>query len=398
MTEKARELAGGGLGGVIGTYEAGEAIVGDVITILDPATYEKLGADAKAAYDLYQKDPEKFKQIMADLPAEAWEAADNVASAFANEGEYYDLMGQDVDEGKHYASAAASVGVQTVSPTKVAKLAKILEKVGRKIGDLAKVAGKVDGPEVELAGANEPNVQLSEANSDLGGSGTSTGSKTDIDNAEQNLDDLEPAVGNAESLSDGEGLVDNGSVPEGNVNTTQRDVAGTSQFDDVSLESQRRQHQMLDDNEGFNVSRADAEAEFPSGTLGNPNSSIGNDGFPDAPEGGRTFITDRQAVETNVGPLPSGGGTVRISGEQARQLEVDLGMRTGDIDTGSVIREFGDLDGISPSSPTSVPNDPNFLGGGQGLPTGAPEVNISPAQPRIDNPNIRSATVIEVLE
>ncbi|WOE74041.1 hemagglutinin repeat-containing protein [Alterisphingorhabdus coralli] len=104
-------------------------------------------------------------------------------------------------------------------------------------------------------------------------------------------------------------------------------------FDEIALEGQKRQGELLDADEGYNVSGAKDEINHSDGTLGNPNPGEG-------PVGGATFLTDKKAFEDILGGLPEGGGTIKVTREQLNQLEDSLGLRAGSLDSGSVLRQI----------------------------------------------------------
>lgn len=166
--------------------------------------------------------------------------------------------------------------------------------------------------------------------------------------------------------------------------------SNTREFDQIAREGQTRQQQMLDDNRGYNISRADAE-KYPE--MGNPNPKK-NDGYPD---GGQTFLTDKRVFEENLGELPNDGGVISVTQRQADKLASDIGMDRGELGTGSTLRQVENIKDLSPSSPTRV-EDPLFRGPGQHLPSGAPEINVNPAQPKVNNPNVTNEWVLEVGE
>ena len=121
--------------------------------------------------------------------------------------------------------------------------------------------------------------------------------------------------------------------------------------------AQQRQHQMLTDDVGYNVS---------------PHS------FDQYPAIGRefTYLTDQQAIADVIGPI-GGGRTIVITPQQARRLERELGLQPNSLDEGFKIRRVTGLTGRSPSSPVAGGND-MFLGGGQHLPGGGPEIVVPP--------------------
>lgn len=163
-------------------------------------------------------------------------------------------------------------------------------------------------------------------------------------------------------------------------------------FDSYAIEGQQRQQQMLDDNAGYNVSRVHTE-KYPE--MGNPTPPK-NDGNL-YPEGGQTFLTDRQAFEKNIGNLPESGGTVKVTRDQADNLASELGMDIREIGTGSTVRKVENIRDLNPTSPIKV-DDELFRGAGQHLPKGSPELNVSPAQLKSNNPNVTKEWKLEVIE
>jgi hypothetical protein len=108
-------------------------------------------------------------------------------------------------------------------------------------------------------------------------------------------------------------------------------------------------------------------------------------------------MTDSKAFEKVLGKLPEKGGTVTITRQQADRLAKELGIKPVDIDTGSTIREVVNIRDMNPASPVKV-NDPLFRGSGRHLPNGSPELTISPAQPKANNPNVTRVWKLEVKE
>lgn len=168
-----------------------------------------------------------------------------------------------------------------------------------------------------------------------------------------------------------------------------------NQFDEFALEGQARQQTLLESNRGYNVTGAESEINYPNGTIGNPHPS-NPDNLPGIPENDTTFLTDRQGFEDVLGALPENGGTIRVTKDQLRSLEEGLGLEPRSLDSGSVIRQLDNVDQLNPASP--LDGNDFFRGPGQHLPSGAPEIIINPAQPRIDNPNIANEWKIEVVD
>jgi len=158
-----------------------------------------------------------------------------------------------------------------------------------------------------------------------------------------------------------------------------------NRFDDTALEGQQRQQELLDSNQGYNISGAADEIKYPDSTIG----------------GSGTYITDRRAFEDTLGALPGNGGTVRVTRAQLDELEANLGLRPGSLEGGSVIRKIDNVRDAAPSSPHGPaggpPGNEYFRGSGMHLPDGSPEIVIE-AQSRLNNPNIGSSWVIEVTD
>lgn len=142
---------------------------------------------------------------------------------------------------------------------------------------------------------------------------------------------------------------------------------------DLVQAARQRQVTMLEENQGFNVS------------------PVSWDGYPTIGRNG-TYISDQQAVTSITGPLNAGGETV-ITSSQATQLEQAMGLQPGSMANGFKVRQ---VDGITEMLPRS-PLDGNeyFLGGGQHLPGGAPEMVIE-SIPTVDSENVKTITTVIV--
>jgi len=88
--------------------------------------------------------------------------------------------------------------------------------------------------------------------------------------------------------------------------------------------------------------------------------------------GGRTFVTEPNAVEAIVGPLQ--GNRISISTQQARQLENALGLTPNSLESRNIVSIVDNIPGRSPGSPIS--GNSLFQGGGAGLPGGSSELTI----------------------
>ena len=123
---------------------------------------------------------------------------------------------------------------------------------------------------------------------------------------------------------------------------------------------------------------------------------MGNPNPPNEPDGGFTFLTDRQAFESVLGELPKNGSTIKVTSEQLNKLEDGLGLEPGSLNSGSVLRQFDNVKDLAPASPFQG-ND-FFRGPGNHLPDAGPEIVVNPAQVRTNNPNIVNDWTIEVVE
>ena len=133
-----------------------------------------------------------------------------------------------------------------------------------------------------------------------------------------------------------------------------------------------RQHKMLQDNKGFNISPTDWDA-YPS---------IGRNG---------TFITDCKGSLGYFGNFKK-GDTITISSVKAAKIESDMGLNPGSLQNGFKIREVSGISSMNPRSP--LEGNEYFLGGGQHLPGGAPEMVIN-SIPTTDNASV--TTILTVL-
>ncbi|WP_249126436.1 RHS repeat-associated core domain-containing protein, partial [Aeromonas popoffii] len=117
--------------------------------------------------------------------------------------------------------------------------------------------------------------------------------------------------------------------------------------------AQARQHIMLSDNQGFNISPSSWD-QYPS---------IGRDG---------TFVTDKHGAVKYFGEVNS--DSVTISQSTASIIEKDMGLNPGSLSEGFNVRRIDGISEMNPRSPLSG-ND-YFKGPGQHLPGGAPELVI----------------------
>ncbi|HFT7228347.1 RHS repeat-associated core domain-containing protein [Enterobacter chengduensis] len=115
-----------------------------------------------------------------------------------------------------------------------------------------------------------------------------------------------------------------------------------------------RQAQMLQDDVGYNISPKSWD-QFPA---------IGRDG---------TFVTDKEGALKHFSNIQS--GEITISKYLAATIEKDMGLYPGSLSDGFKIRKIDGISNMQPRSPLSG-ND-YFLGPGQHLPGGAPEMVIN---------------------
>jgi hypothetical protein len=130
---------------------------------------------------------------------------------------------------------------------------------------------------------------------------------------------------------------------------------------------------MLEDNIGFNISPIDWDA-FPT---------IGRNG---------TFVSDRAGVMGYFGDVSAKSG-ITISTSLATKIELDMGLVPGTLQNGFKVRQVMGLQTLQPSSPMS--GNAFFLGPGNHLPSGAPEMVIE-SIPTIDNANVKTILQVKV--
>lgn len=119
----------------------------------------------------------------------------------------------------------------------------------------------------------------------------------------------------------------------------------------------QRVQQMLQDNVAYNVSPTSWDDLYTE--IGSPQSG--------------TFVTDRQALESVLGPLDRLKGST-ISRKQIAQLERLLGLEEASLQNGFKVREVRGIVERGASAPTS--GNKNFVAGGQ-TSGGAPELAMS---------------------
>jgi hypothetical protein len=127
-------------------------------------------------------------------------------------------------------------------------------------------------------------------------------------------------------------------------------------FSQRALEAQKRQKQMLKDNVGYNISPSDWD-KYPS---------IGRQG---------TFVSDKKAMDKLFPEIAAGkSGVIKISKARAADIEKQMGLDPGSLSSGLKIRKIDDLTSRSPRSP--MEGNSHFLGAGEHLPGGHPEMVI----------------------
>jgi len=117
-----------------------------------------------------------------------------------------------------------------------------------------------------------------------------------------------------------------------------------------------RAEQLLKDNVGYNVSPRTYDKDY---------DKIGRDA---------TFVTDRKALESVLGPLNKLDSS-KLDSKTVSKLEEALGLKKDSLQDGFKIREIEDIQSRAVGSPVSG-ND-SFLGGNSGLPGGGPELTLS---------------------
>lgn len=111
---------------------------------------------------------------------------------------------------------------------------------------------------------------------------------------------------------------------------------------------------MLEDNVGFNVSPTDWDA-YPA---------IGRSG---------SFVSDKQSVTSVIGNL-DGVSKMTIGKSDAAKLEAAFGLEPGSLQGGFKVRQIDNIRTRRPRSP--MEGNRFFLGAGNHLPGGAPEMVI----------------------
>ena len=148
----------------------------------------------------------------------------------------------------------------------------------------------------------------------------------------------------------------------------------TDKANTVLTDAQTRQHQMLADGTGYNVSPSDW------------------DNYPQVGRNG-TYLTDQKAIQDVLGELTADGGKMTIPPQRASQLEQALGLDPGSLQNGFKVRQVDDIGGRAPRS--TMEGNNQFLGPGQHLPGGGPEivVNSIPTRDGVGLRTIQEVTV-----
>jgi len=130
---------------------------------------------------------------------------------------------------------------------------------------------------------------------------------------------------------------------------------------------------LLENNVAFNISPTNWDA-YPT---------IGRNG---------TFVTDLEGLTDLLGPIPA-SGRLTVTAERASIMERAIGLEPGTLNQGFKIRRVEGVAARAPRSP--LEGNRFFLGGGQHLPGGAPEVVVD-SIPTIDGNGIETVLTVEV--
>lgn len=168
------------------------------------------------------------------------------------------------------------------------------------------------------------------------------------------------------------GSSSSGAPPSAESNEPSVPKAPPSESERIAL-ARQRQYQMLKDNVGYNISP----------TSWNQYPTIGLNG---------TYITDQAGVTQYLGEL-SGQSEMTISSEQAAQIESGMGLNPGSLQDGFQVRQVTGITDMAPRSP--MEGNSFFLGPGNHLPNGAPEMVVSPIS-TVDNPNVTTLLTVHV--
>ncbi|MTV41477.1 type IV secretion protein Rhs [Duganella radicis] len=134
-----------------------------------------------------------------------------------------------------------------------------------------------------------------------------------------------------------------------------------------------RQEAMLQDNVGYNISPTSWDA-YPT---------IGRNG---------TFVSDRAGVIDYFGDV-AGKTNITVPANTASQIEADMGLVPGTLQGGFKIRQVTGIQGMFANSP--MEGNQFFLGAGNHLPGGAPEMVIQ-SIPTVDNHAVQTILKVKV--
>jgi len=152
-------------------------------------------------------------------------------------------------------------------------------------------------------------------------------------------------------------------VGTGKINTADQRIAA----------ARIRQATMLQDNIGFNISPTAWDA-YPT---------IGRNG---------TFISDEQGIMNYFGDI-IGKTEITLPASTVAQIEQDMGLIPGTLKDGFKVRQVTEITEISPRSP--LEGNQYFLGAGNHLPGGAPEMVID-SIPTADNEFVKTLLNVKV--
>lgn len=120
-----------------------------------------------------------------------------------------------------------------------------------------------------------------------------------------------------------------------------------------------------------------------------PNSTL--DRYPEI-GGDGTFVTDRDAIERTIGPIPEGATEITIPQSQADRLESELGLNPGSLESKNTLSIIPNIAERCPRCPVGDAGNDLFLGNGQGLPGGDLEFVID-SIPSNGGDGIRQVTI-----
>ncbi|MCY7294599.1 hypothetical protein [Alteromonas sp. a30] len=143
---------------------------------------------------------------------------------------------------------------------------------------------------------------------------------------------------------------------------------------------------------GVSTNSVDANSGeiFEPGLNITPNSTLNN--YPSIGANG-TFVTNSKTIEGIIGPVPDGATEIRITRQQANALESDLGLNPGSLEQSNTLSIVSDIPERCPRCPVGNAGNDLFLGDGEGLPGGGPELVID-SIPSAGGDGIRQITII----